>query len=130
MSWWDTPRGTVLGDGPADIVQKTLQESAGRRKPPLPELLSSIAAALKLSGKLAARSKGVPDVRESGPADGELTKAFRNAFEKIAEEYRAALRREPTTEELLETIQFILGWQPERYLEGAEGMDIYEIRVE
>jgi hypothetical protein len=132
MSWWDTPQGLVLGDGPADVVQRTLEVLAGRReaqgrpRPALAELLDAASAALGLSGRrLVLRSEDRPDVTSgAGAVDGELESALRQAFAEVAADYRTTLQREPRIEELLETIVFILGSRPERYLADAEGLEV------
>jgi hypothetical protein len=133
MSWWDTPRGLVLGDGPADLAQSTLQDFAARRdregrpRPTLPELLAAAGAVLGEPG-LAARQEAGPDVpAAAGPAPADLVATLRQAFGEIGEEYKTYLDREPKLEEILETVQFILGYRPERYLSGVEGMEILAI---
>jgi hypothetical protein len=127
MSWWDTPRGLVLGDGPADIAQSALQDFAVHRRPTLPELLAAMGEALGRPGLLARQEEG-PDVpAAAGAADQDLVSALKQAFDEIGKEYRTYLKREPVLAEILETVQFILGYQPERYLSGVEGMEILEI---
>ena len=130
MSWWDTPEGFVLGDGPADAVQSTLQDLAARRegegkpRPTLAELIAAAGAALG-PPELVARMEDGPDVRATdGPPPEDLAAALAKAFQEIAEEYRTSQKREPKREEILETLLFILGYRPERYLSGMEGVEI------
>lgn len=127
MSWWDTSRGRVLGDGPADVFRAALRDFAERRKPTLPELLAALGEALGRPGLAASRENGPAVLAAEGPADPDLVVALRQAFEKIGEEYRTYLDREPALEEILETVDFILGYQPERFLSDVEGMEILEI---
>jgi len=127
MSWWDTPDGYVLGDGPADLFRATLRTFAERRKPTLPELLAAAGEALGTRGLVASREGG-PGVRASeGPADPALVAALLEAFEGIRTEYRTYVDREPKLEEILETIDFIVGYRPERFLSGVEGLEILAI---
>ena len=131
MSWWETPEGYVLGDGPADTVQNALTGFAARRdgegkpRPALAELVAAAGAAL--GAGLVARLEDGPDVRSDGEPPEDLIATLRQAFAAIGEEYRTSLDREPKPEEILETLLFILGYRPERYLSGAEGMEILAI---
>lgn len=128
MSWWDTPRGHVLGDGPADIVQRALQAPRDPR-PTLPELLAALGDALEQPG-LVARLEDAPDVPAApAPPPGGLAADLRRTVEQVRAEYRTALKREPETAEILETFQFILAYLPERYLTGAEGIEILAIEL-
>ncbi|MES1240581.1 MAG: hypothetical protein ABUT39_03085 [Acidobacteriota bacterium] len=128
MSWWDTPDGRVLGDGPADLFRAALRSFAKRRRPTLPELLAAAGEALGTPGLVASREGG-PDVQAAeGPADADLVSALREAFEAIRTEYRTYVDREPELEEILETIDFIVGYRPERFLSDTEGLEILAIR--
>jgi hypothetical protein len=127
MSWWDTSRGLVLGDGPADIFGAALRDFAARRKPALPELLAAMGEALGIPALVASREGGPGVPAAEGPADAELVSVLRRAFGEIGSEYRTYLEREPKLEEILETTDFILGYRPERFLAGVEGMEILAI---
>ena len=127
MSWWDTSRGRTLGDGPADLFRAALRSFAERRKPTLPELLAAAGEALGTPGLVATREGG-PDIKAAqGPADADLVATLRQAFEGIGNEYRTYLDREPKREEILETMDFILGYKPERFLSDVEGLEILAI---
>ncbi len=54
---------------------------------------------------------------------------MRQPVAQIAAEYRTALKREPETAEILETFQLILAYLPERYLSGADGIEILAIEL-
>src|SRR4051812_26898199 len=115
MSWWDTSRGRVLGDGPADIFRAALRDFAERRKPTLPTLpilLAAAGEALGTPGLVASRENGPAVPAAEGPTDADLVAALRQAFDGIRNEYRTYLEREPTLEEILETMDFILGYRP------------------
>lgn len=133
MSWWDTPEGNVLGDGPADIVRSALKDFAARRdgegrpRPTLAELVAAAGEALGASD-LVARLEDGPDVPAAdGPPPEDLVAALRQAFAAIEEEYRTYLEREAKREEVLETVQFILGYRPERFLADAGGLRVLAI---
>lgn len=127
MSWWDTSRGRTLGDGPADHFRAALRSFAERRKPTLPELLAAASEALGTPGLVATREGGADIKAATGPADVDLVATLKQAFEGMEKEYRTYLDREPKREEILETMDFILGYKPERFLSGTEGMEILEI---
>lgn len=129
MSWWDTSRGRTLGDGPADLFRAALRSFAERRKPTLPELLAAAGEALGTPGLVATREGGPAVKAAEGPADAHLVAALRKAFEEIGNEYRTYLDREPKQEEILETMDFILGYKPERFLADAEGLEILAIET-
>jgi hypothetical protein len=127
MSWWDTSRGRVLGDGPADLFRAALRDFAERRKPTLPVLLAAAGEALGTPGLVASREGGPGVPAAEGPADTDLVAALRQAFDGMRNEYRTYLEREPKPEEILETMDFILGYRPERFLSDVEGVEILAI---
>jgi hypothetical protein len=144
MSWWDIG-DDVIGDAPADIMTHALseyvcvREKQSQAKPTLQEMLDSFAAALrKIEGgkryefrKLVARQESAPTTATAGKSTNhELVSVLGQAFEKIDAEYQQRFGREPRLSELLQTLSFILGYEPERFLSNAEGMKIREIVAE
>jgi hypothetical protein len=143
MSWWDTGEaGDVIGDQPADIVGRVLRRIADERsqqarpKPTLSELLRAVGTvAVEARGK---RLTGVPENLQeisaelkargtvsSGPLrDDEktrdLTAELRTAVDEIAEIYKSRWERNPKFSEWLEISTFVLGAQPERYIEDGK----------
>lgn len=149
MSWWEIDNGNVMGDGPADVVSSTLgaiaeaRENMGRPAPTLQEILDGFATALRMVQNksldqaqqtsfqnVVARLQSAPDVLSSGEAataDAQIVEAFRQAFANIEEQYQERWERKPRLAELLEALSFILGYRPDRFLSGADEMNILEI---
>ena len=144
MSWWDTDDGGVTGDQPADAVRNALREIAGRRKPSLEELLRAVAAVLAAKGSeyLSGAPAGIPELTagdfersweasSAGHAEAaaDLTEPLARTFAAIAQIYENRWERKPRLNELLEALQFVLGYQPEDYLEGVAGHSIERIEA-
>ncbi|HKP39140.1 MAG TPA: hypothetical protein VJT71_19935 [Pyrinomonadaceae bacterium] len=151
MGWWGTGYGDdIIGDGPADTVMQALKDIAGyreergREKPTLPEVLDAVLLALlgnsekyldgegELTVKRLIAKLDTPPTEVSSSEDPilnpELVTPFQGAFEAIASEYEdTELERKPRLSELLTTIAFVLGSDPEDYLAIAEGKSVKEI---
>ena len=142
MSWWDIG-DDVIGDAPADIMRHALGEIARAKqtqaKPTLQELLNGFAAALRKieAGqrdsfqKVVARQESGPAVAATGEsADDQLVSTFEQAFKDIEKEYQQRFERKPRLSELLQTLLFVIGHEPERFLFDAEGLKVNEIVAE
>jgi hypothetical protein len=142
MSWWETgERNDVIGDQPADIIRRVLKRIAEERdrqsrpKPTLAELLQTLGTiALEARGK---QLDAVPeDLRglvvdletgqevSSSPLGQEslnqdLAAELRAALDEVANQYHSRWDRVPKFTELLEIVLFILGYQPERFLQDG-----------
>ena len=153
MSWWDVGGGDdVIGDAPADTLKRALnkiakaREEQGKPAPTLQEMADSFAAALRAAWQKSVEARGresfnkiviKPKSAEAIESDGktekgdpQLVSAFRGAIEEIAKLYEKRWERKPRLRELLETLSFILSYEPERFLSGAEGAEIETIEAE
>jgi hypothetical protein len=152
MSWWDIDDDNVTGDGPADSMRAALsavveaRTKDGRPLPTLPEVLGGFARALKTleessSGedaqppfhKISAYLVGQPEpvrVTADADADPQLLDAFARAFAEIREQYRERWERAPRRPELLETLSFILGYRPDRFLSDAADLNILDLKID
>lgn len=142
MSWWDIG-DDVIGDAPADIMGQALGEIARAKqtqaKPTLPEILDGFAAALRRMDagqrysfqKVVARQESGRAVAATGEsADDQLVSTFGQAFANIETEYQQRFERKPRLSELLQTLLFVIGHEPERFLSDAEGLKVNEIVAE
>ena len=154
MGWWATGNGDdAIGDGPADKMTDTLIDivsSHGDRRRPvltLQELLDVIVTALRrqtetmvadgdasaLKGVVAEMEGNAARIRSSvhPAADESLVQAFYATFEKIALEYQdAGLNRKPRINELLATLDFVLGSRSESYATVTEQIPLKRIYAE
>ena len=154
MGWWATGNGDdAIGDGPADKMTDALvgivSSHADRRRPvlTLQELLDAILTALRwnpeaivaegdavaLKGVVAEIEGDAARVRSSRnpAADASLVQSFYAAFEKIAAEYQdAGLNRKPRINELLATLDFVLGSRSESYASITEQIPLKRIYAE
>ena len=68
-----------------------------------------------------------------GPASNSKPQApaelFARLFEKIRGMYQRAFRRRPWSNELLETLGFVIGADPASYVSDPEGLDFYHLRA-
>jgi len=134
MGWWSAggEAHEVVGDDSADAVARML---AGMPEPGMQEFLNALAAALQATGaysfhRLRARLSNGREM-ESGPeADAELVRLACQGVDSVIEVYRDQLDRPPTLREVLENSVFILGYQPDRYLSGMEGIEVKDLRFE
>jgi hypothetical protein len=151
MGWWETGQGDdVIGDEPADTITTTLRamaeayEEQGKQKPTVQQLLNAILSALRLKPEqfidegneisiqtLTAKFESTLDnvsSSEDNIADNQLVTALCDAFEEVAVEYEdAEMERKPRLSELLTSIAFVLGYEPEEYLSVPEGTSVTEI---
>lgn len=67
-------------------------------------------------------------VSATATPDPRLRAAIDTACEAISDEYDV-LERRPTRRELLRTFDFVLGYEPDQYLEIEEGASVQEIRA-
>jgi hypothetical protein len=136
MSWWDagskTADGTdeVLGDDSADAVGTTLAQLGN---PPLQEMMDALAAALRtkpefvfqeLNAQLAGRPAVKADATAARPA---MTGILRRGIDSLFAVYQDGYERNPTLNEILQNFVFVLGFKPERFLAGMEGVEIDDI---
>lgn len=144
MSWWDIG-DDVIGDTPADIMARALgeishaREQRSRANPTLGEVLAGLAAALREAGdgrrysfrQLVATQRSGLSVAASGDgAEGQLVSTLRRAVEEIEDEYQQRFGRMPRVSELLYTLLFVVGHDPEQFLSRARGMKIDQIVAE
>lgn len=154
MGWWETEENdNFIGDTPTDTIASTLtyiaetREEQDKGKPTLQELLNSILATLQTNPEgFIAEGKTIcirrlialviPELEsvtssEANKADSQVANALCDAFEEVAVEYEdSELERKPKLTELLTSMAFVLGYQPEEYLSIAEGASIKKIFAE
>lgn len=151
MSWWtDESTGDTIGDTPADALMECLdslseeREEQGLEPLKLPELLAALAEALRRKTRdwcgpeqdtpfraLVARVLG-PDsattlVEQSPKADEDTVLRLCEAFEDLCLEYEDVLDRPPRRSELLTAMAFVLGHEPETWLELPPGCSVQAI---
>jgi hypothetical protein len=63
-------------------------------------------------------------------ADDPTVAVLTSTIEKIATAYREDWERNPRLAELLEAFLFVLGYRPDRYLCGAEGLEFQSLTAE
>ncbi len=154
MGWWATGNGDdVIGDGPADIMMDAfidiVSNSTNRGTPILTikEMLDVIVVALRLNpgdivaegGRVALKrvvaeiEGGAGHIRGSdypGPDDS-FVQSFFSAFKKISIEFEdMGMDRKPRVNELLATIDFVLGYRLESYASITEATPIKRIFAE
>jgi hypothetical protein len=152
MSWWETGDGNVIGDHPADLAGGALEALATARaagavpKSTLPEFLDALAASLRSSPPgaidvgnrfpfrrvIAVTQNGarVHGVGATLAAADPTVAALTLVIGEIARGYQDVWGRSPRLAELLEIFLFVLGYQPDRYLSGAEGLELQSLDVE
>lgn len=129
MGWWRDRAGRLLGDGPADVLEDALLQ-AGRAgpKPPLAAVLGAVAQALREAPGQLALARPDPwhvvavadgQAVTEGAADEALCRHLHDALDDIADEYRSSeLARLPTVAEVVGTLAFVLGHEPQRCVAG------------
>ncbi len=136
MGWWSAggKADEVLGDDSADAVASMLAELG---EPSAQELLDALAKALRANpeyafGNLSMRlSDGqVLQSQANGAADAKRVKALRRGLDAVTGIYREAYHRPPTLREVLQNFLFILGYKPERFLSGVDGITVKAIDAE
>lgn len=131
MGWWKLEDSAgVIGDGPVDVFEEGMQLAVeSGAKPEIAEFLGSVARALPGRPKeLTARFRPpAGDVHSAGASDAALTNAIAEIVTRIHEEYQTTYNRNASIEELLATIAFSLSVHPERFLKGAEGLQVTSI---
>ena len=150
MSWWDAGEGTdVIGDQPADVMRRVLKRIAEERlrqsrpKPTLAEVLQVVGtiaseAQSKQLDAVPENMRGlVADLKNgekvsSSPLGHEkqnqdLAAELRAALDEVAGQYRSRWERSPKFSELLEIVTFVLGYQPERFLQ--DGIDRVPVKI-
>ena len=154
MGWWTTGNGDeVIGDGPADKMMDTFinivsnYKNRGAPILTIKEMLDVIVASLRLNPKAIVAEGNcfvlkcvVADIEgESGQIrssvisepDDSVVQSFFSAFKKIAVEYEdMGLNRKPRINELLATIDFVLGCRLESYSSITEEIPITRIIAE
>ena len=133
MGWWSAggKQDEVLGDDSADAVNALL---ANLGAPTLEELLDTLTAVLKSKRefaltKIATRLSDGRRIesREDATANPHLVEAVLRGVDSVIAIYRDDLGRPPTLREVLQNFVFVLGYKPERYLSGMEGLAVKEI---
>jgi len=151
--WWDIENDGKLGDRPIEIVEYALEaiartyEEARGQHPTLQELTDAIASTLNTKPDVfcsdfgEARGAQAVIVRlDAGThvvsnrllltANEQTVIALYNTFEEIANVYQEQWKRQPSLRELLETIKFVLGSNPDNYISNPSGNSIEAIVVE
>jgi hypothetical protein len=140
MSWWETGKERLtIGDVPADKVTDGLKGIAAARKqdgkaePTLQELLSSLGHVLRqidpqLPPIVAKTSSGA--VAEASTRDAKLAEDLTAIVGAVTDAYVDELKRKPKAKEVLACFEFVLGFEPERYLSNLDGSTIEEIEAE
>jgi hypothetical protein len=139
MSWWDTGKDDdVIGDQPADFFRHALEQiigsraASGREKPALADLLKVFGIALnQWAGAEASRNGGaltgiIATLGSGGTvASGDLDDALdsKDLFDPLTKAltdtdavYRDRWKRAPRTSELLQALEFVLGFGSEDFL--------------
>ena len=141
-----------MGDGPADAVNQALRSLVATRaasslpKPTVPEVLGSLAAALRIAlpdcieggdgvavHRVVASQESGPEIRAGGEGLGAGDPIVDELVETIcavAQCYLESWDRKPRLSEVLESFLFVLGALPDRYLSGAETMVLEKLAVE
>jgi hypothetical protein len=140
MSWWET--GTerlTIGDAPADKITDGLKRIAaarrqnGQSEPSLPELLSSLQSVLKQSDPQLhplVATTSVGKVAVGSGHDPKLQEDVADIVRAVTDAYVDELKRKPRTKEVLACFEFVLGFEPERYLSNLAGSSIDAIETE
>lgn len=150
MGWWRNAEGDLLGDEPADEVSARLEALSERlsrqegRKLGLGELLGHLHAVLDaksrdllapgedgpirgLTAELELLDERVLTVHEIRAADEQTRDDIDAMSEAISDLYAAYVDRRPTRRELLGSIRFVLGDDPDELLEVPEDSSVRRI---
>jgi hypothetical protein len=152
MGWWGTGNNDdTIGDGPADKLGGALEDLADHyeriyhHKPAFQQVLNAVLSTLcqqpenyvcdsqeyefsQITVELDSESMVVSN--QDVKAEEAAIAIFHDAFEEIAVEYQdSEMERKPRLSELLATLEFVLGYQPEEYLSDAEGLSIASIEI-
>ena len=152
MSWWGIGEDDVIGDGPANALTEALvaigtaRQEQGQSEPAFQEMLDGFAEALQHDGSTALEDGPAHTVQRlvarlgsgmqvvSGEtarqSDGRMVAIFRDGIAAIQRQYEERWERKPRLREMLETLGFILGARPDRFLSGMEGQSIDRIIAE
>jgi hypothetical protein len=144
VGWWSLSGWpeAVMGDGSADLAGNGLAElgaaraRAGRPAPRYEDVLEALAAAIAAGAReniavpphckfegLVASFEGGNEIRAASgagaPADE--VKPLRAMLKALRSEYKSSeLNRKPMMREVLESVSFVLGPLPNRYVDAAE----------
>ncbi len=143
MSWWDINNDSVIGDEPADLLVMSLsaigrdRRSQGRPRPTVQEIMDGLAVALRATAKENLDDGGRISIRRlvceqaPGPAvvsddaggvvDETIVAELRDSLEAIKRVYEERWQRKPRLGEFLETLTFVIGYEPERFMSFPEG---------
>lgn len=130
MGWWTDRAGRMLGDGPADVCEAGLARLGTAGKPQLADVLAGIGGLLRAHrDRYATAADGDwrliathdhLDIAEGRALDGASGNVLAETLDDIAEQYQLSeLARLPTTDEVIATLGFVLGHEPERLVAGA-----------
>jgi hypothetical protein len=139
MSWWDSGPYVTIGDEPADALKRALRKAiAAQGRPSGGELVAGLAAALRRVGAdalegghdrrlLWLRVARSAETFELGGEDTVASDALSGAFARFvgdaAKIYRRAFHRKVRWQEILETLDFVVGGSPPSYLTDPQGWD-------
>jgi aminopeptidase N len=153
MGWWKTGKDDdIIGDAPADTIAEVFAaiassfEEEGKPKPTLQQVLDAIILVLREKGadifesteeisnqtlvaELEPTSAKVWS-RGNNITDENLVKAFEEAFEEIVNQYQDSVNRKPRLPEILASIKFILGYNPDEYLLIEENISVKKLWFE
>lgn len=140
MSWWDEG-SDVLGDGPADAIKAgwravlARRRQAGAQRPTLDETLQSFCGAMRAQPGLGATVidllSGAERVRRfagDAPVD-DLRAGFAAALDAVMQDYQGHLKRTATAMELVKTLDFIIGGDPQLYCSDLQAEAWRQLRL-
>ena len=142
MGWWKRKNGDVLGDAPADLVGRHMRALATR--PTLGAFLAALREILRVKSRDLCSDDGpvrqlvadfeLDDKKTTFLPDPTVDPVLRGALDVLCEEILAAyeleMDRRPTQRELVGSFDFVLGYEPERFLSIEEDGSVTEIRIE
>jgi hypothetical protein len=126
MSWWDEGN-EVLGDGPVDAVKAAWRAvlarraQAGQPRPTLEQTLDSFCGAMRALPGFGTAAIDVLSGRERVQRAGgalpvdDLRAGFATALAAVMQDYQQHQRRTATAMELVKTLDFIIGGDPQLY---------------
>ncbi len=143
MSWWDSENG-IIGDGPADAMADAIAMGFPSGLPSARALMDGLSAALSavgptsLHGGKHLRFASLHLPNDSGPsldatgqdADATARTAFAGFLDAQRRSYRARWKRPPRPSEIMETLGFVVGASPAKYVSDSEGHDFRRARAD
>ena len=133
MGWWRTETGGLNGDDAADAATTKLEAMADSRRPRMGELAAALAFVIraKASDLLAPGETGMivatvdgERVTPEATVDDDIRNGVDALCNAVSSKYAAHLDRRPTLRELLDSVQFVLGYHPERFVDVVDEAEI------